>query len=275
MPNSGEWTEERMLDLIDDAFFERTNGGGNRYLTACHVNNGAGFSYGRTLDAVVLDTYPSKGLTMHGLEVKVSASDLRRELQDTSKAGAFAPYLDYFSLACGPACGSSADIISMIPKKWGLYMPAKDGDSLRAVRKPLMLHDDKAKTFDRSFMAAFARALVARSASAVKVRKEIDVAVAEATHFLNSEVERVKRRRGELEQAIAEFEEASGVRIGTYGAGRIGEAVRVVLDGRVSSKYHIDQMRDLSASLIAACDQLEAIQDACARRAREGGDSDA
>ncbi len=139
-----------------------------RYVTAVQVHNGAGFAYGRTLDLIVFDTWPSGGLHLHGIEIKCSQSDLRRELQDTAKSAEFSAFLDFFSVA---APAGIVDL-GLLPPKWGLYCPTVDG-TLKARRKPLMLHSEgKRHAMDRSLAAAFVRALVDRSLSAEALKAE-------------------------------------------------------------------------------------------------------
>lgn len=216
-----EHTERTMLDRIRRTW--GADGNQPRYVVAEHVNNGAGFSYGRTLDAIVFDTWPSKGLLLHGLEVKVSTSDLRRELQDTRKAGAFFPYLDHFSVVAPQNVIAAAR--AEVPKRWGIYQPTDDG-RLRAVRKPLMLHDDgQRETLDRSLMAAFARALVQRSLSREAEEAAYSRGESEATKRAAFEIEQAKRSAEGIVASAKAFEEASGIKIDQWNGGSVGEAL--------------------------------------------------
>ena len=47
------------------------------------VRNGTGYARGhiRTADAIIMGTYPSRGLYMHGVEVKISRQDWLNEFQ--------------------------------------------------------------------------------------------------------------------------------------------------------------------------------------------------
>ena len=57
-----------------------------RYAIAEHVQSSAGFDARRVCDFMALDLWPSKGLELHGHEVKVSRSDWLRELREPAKA---------------------------------------------------------------------------------------------------------------------------------------------------------------------------------------------
>lgn len=52
-----------------------------RYAIAEEVGLTTGFSH-RRLDMMVLDCYNSNGFRIDGFEIKISTSDLRRELED-------------------------------------------------------------------------------------------------------------------------------------------------------------------------------------------------
>ena len=137
-----------------------------RYAVAEEVGNQTGYQ-ARRLDMVVVDVYRSSGFTVEGIEIKVSKSDLRKELQDSSKHNIFFDDLDYYSLA------APREIIDkdIIPKHWGIYAAeCKDGEwKLKTVRKPLSLHDVQLSTIDRAFFACLTRALACQSPSAAAI----------------------------------------------------------------------------------------------------------
>lgn len=198
-----------------------SQGGGVRYVVALQVNNGAGFSFGRTLDAIVFDTWQSKGLTLDGFEIKVRKSDLRRELQDPSKSAGFTDHLDTFSIVA-PKAVIDRDII---PKRWGIYVPDDKG-TLRTIRKPLYLHDDSRDRthVDRSIMAAFSRALVQRSLSREAEDLAYDRGYRNGEKSTQYKLDQATRSLAELAEAVAEFKDASGVEITAYRGREVGEA---------------------------------------------------
>lgn len=235
-----------------------------RYVAAFQVCNGAGFAWGRKLDAVVLDTWPSGGHFIHGLEVKCSAGDLRRELQDTTKSADFLPLLDHFSIVAPAGMVK----MEMLPASWGLYCPDGNG-GLRAKRKPLMLHDGtQTETVRRSFMAAFARALVDRT-DVRTVREEAyqrghTAGLAAGQINLDRETD----ARKSLETAVAGFESESGVRIGRYDHGEVGKAVAFVLRGGLERQFgQASQLHKLAADLEGLAAQFDELHQ---KMTREG-----
>lgn len=143
--------------------------GHRRYAVAEEVGNQTGFQK-RRLDMVVVDVYESNGYSVEGIEIKVSKSDLRKELQDSSKHNIFFDDLDYYSLA------APLEIIDkdLIPKHWGIYAAKLGSDgkwSLRTVRKPLSLHDKRVDTIGRGFFACLSRAIACQSPTATKLNQ--------------------------------------------------------------------------------------------------------
>ena len=61
------------------------NGGSGEYAFLTQVRDAAGFYGSRTLDVVTLSLWPSRGMELHGYEVKVSRADLRSDLRNEAK----------------------------------------------------------------------------------------------------------------------------------------------------------------------------------------------
>lgn len=142
-----------MLNLLRARYARPEHGNGQRYVVAEHVRSHAGFDARRTADFIAMDLWPSKGLALHGHEVKVSRSDWLRELEHPEKAGEFIPYLHYWWIVVAhPAMVKRTEL----PAGWGL-IALQDG-RLRTVaparrnRTPLPLPPSR--------MAALLRAAV-------------------------------------------------------------------------------------------------------------------
>lgn len=251
-------TAATLTRLILNTFPFSVNGPGPRFVVGVEVRDKAGFSARRTLDAVVFDTWPSKGLQIHGMEIKVSESDLRRELHNPQKFGQFEPLLDRFSIVAPLGVVD----LGILPKNWGLYVPTDDG-KLRARRKPLPLRAPPRETIDRSFAAAFVRAVVTRSISPQALRAEYDRGYKAGEQMRAAETKGAEQAAAKWKEAIAEFEETSGVAISTWNAGQIGEAVKLVMDGGIQRRIGYSQsVRQLGERLLQLSDELDALSDA-------------
>jgi hypothetical protein len=109
-------TEHDVIQALHARYGE-VHGNGRRYAVAGGVRSGTGFNARRTADFIAMDLWPSKGLALHGHEVKVSRSDWLRELAEPEKAAEFIPYLNHWWLVVSdPAIVRDGEL----PGGWGL-----------------------------------------------------------------------------------------------------------------------------------------------------------
>lgn len=248
-------TESSLIDCIHNTYpYDAMR---PRFIVAIQVRNAAGFNAYRTLDAIVLDTWPSTGLEFFGWEIKTNKADLRRELQNPQKFTDFSKHLDYFSIL---APKGVADL-KLLPPKWGLYLPTDDG-KIRARRKPLPLHDGIVpRETSRTFVAAFVRALVTRSLSNEAKVAEYNRGKESGKQDAKWAREEAERQVRELTGAIEEFESLSGVRISKYRSRQIGEAVGLIMDGGLERRLrYIGNIRQLSEKLSKMADELDEVK---------------
>lgn len=99
--------------------------GSGPYLVLPEVRNQTGFgSQERRADAIVLSLWPSKGLDVHGYEVKASRADWLNELKQPEKADTFFRLCTRWSLL---AMESSIVKKGEIPETWGYEVIMKNG----------------------------------------------------------------------------------------------------------------------------------------------------
>src|SRR5215831_12205622 len=67
-----------------------------------NVANGTGARTYRYADAMGMCLFPSRGLELHGFEVKISKSDWKREAADPEKAETIAAYCDRWWVVTPP-----------------------------------------------------------------------------------------------------------------------------------------------------------------------------
>lgn len=144
--------EREMLDLLHHRYSATNPGNGPRYVCAEHVKSHAGFDAQRCADFVAMDLWPSKGLHLHGHEVKVSRSDWLRELATPGKADPFMRYMDHWWLAVPDRSIVRDDL----PTGWGLLV-LRDGRLTVAVRAPRL----DPEPIPRSLLAPLLRATAA------------------------------------------------------------------------------------------------------------------
>lgn len=148
-------TERVMLDRLRLRYIA-VHGNGPRWVFATHVQDAPGFAGRRTADAVAMDMWNSKGLELHGHEVKVSRADWLRELRTPEKATAVGRYCDRWWLVV-----PDLDIVrpGELPAGWGLLLCRET-----SVRAAVPAPKRKPDLVDRGFMASFARAVAKTSA---------------------------------------------------------------------------------------------------------------
>lgn len=189
------------------------------------VANGLGVSSRRYADAVAMSLFPSRGLDIHGIEIKKSRGDWLRELKDPGKADVIAQYCDFWWLVTSdPKVADKNEV----PKNWGLLV--SNGKELRQIKRAERM---KPKAIDRQFMGAMFR----RAHQWLEAELQKDKRVLEANESgyrrglaeRDSDHERVKNDLERMQRRLGEFEEASGLQIDNWHAGRLGEAVKVFL----------------------------------------------
>lgn len=116
-------TEASMIELLHQRYGTRA-GNGPRYAGVSHVRSDAGFDAKRTADFIAIDLWPSKGLAIHGHEVKISRSDWLNELKDPDKSAEFMKHVDYWWLVIADAAMVRT---GELPQGWGMMAPRADG----------------------------------------------------------------------------------------------------------------------------------------------------
>lgn len=141
-----------------------------RYAVAEEVGDSTGFAR-RRLDMVVCSCWESDGFCIEGIEIKVSKSDLKHELENPHKHDVFFGDLDFYSLA------APREVINgmseSIPKTWGLYEAyrQKDGElALKCRRRPVSIEGSRSGV-SRNFFASLVRRLYACSPENCLVRE--------------------------------------------------------------------------------------------------------
>lgn len=177
------------------------------------VGNGTGYAANRHIDAIAMGLWPSRGLELHAIEVKVSRGDFRRELAQPEKAEAIASRCDRFWIAA-PAGLIDLWQLSTAAPKWGLLEVEERADG-RRIRTAKPAEQLEAEPLDRSFLAAILRQ--AQKASPTKTaRAELEALVRreledEYAGQVERAVERARTAGEVLRGRVEDFERESGI----------------------------------------------------------------
>lgn len=206
-----------------------------------NVGNATGGALHRWADVVVMNLWPSRGLEITGIEIKVSRQDWLNELRAPEKAESCARHCDRWYLAVG-----DAEIMKPgeLPKGWGLLIPRGDGLACK-IEAPLQKRPPR---LDRWFIAALLRRAQEQMPAIAAIEEARESGYTEGREQGEKNAQwRIDEKQREIERIqkkIADFEMASGVSLHqTWDAGKLGAAVRSVLDG--TYLFEQDRLRKL------------------------------
>jgi hypothetical protein len=141
------------------------------------VGNSCGCEVKRHADAIAINAYPSRSFETRGFEIKVSRSDLQRELNESAKAEEIYGFTNYWFLVVPK--GLTKDMA--IPETWGVI--EFDGEKLRQ-KKQATFHES---TITKGFMIAFIRGRQRADARNKAVeREELKQEVIREVQYLSS-----------------------------------------------------------------------------------------
>ena len=119
---------------------------------AFEVAKSTGSGANRHLDAVAMELWPSRGFALHGIEIKVSKSDWKREKENPATAEEIARFCDYFWVAAPKGMIPVDDV----PLAWGLLEYDPDKGELKQA-KPAKANEH-VQPIGKPFLAAMLRA---------------------------------------------------------------------------------------------------------------------
>lgn len=252
-----KWTADQVLD----ALAKRGPLARPAVETLREVRSKVGFGRGpeRYADAIAVSVYPSRGLWLAGVEVKVSRQDWLRELRDPEKAEPIARTCDFWWLAAPAGLVE----IEEVPIDWGL-LEVDDKGRVRVVRQAPRREPS---ALSLSFVASLLRRAADRERAAEQRGRDLqardaaasDSAADERAEKLREELREVgllKRRlefaerdHAALKAGVAAFEAHTGIRIHEHALPRVGELARFL--GRKQASAMAETMRRVAAELEA------------------------
>lgn len=195
------------------------------YVVLPQVRNRAGFDATRTADALVMSTWPSRGLSLYGIEIKVSRGDWLREQKKPDKSDEVAAYCDHWVLAVGD---DSIVKDGEVPTAWGLLVPGKKPGTLKMKQPPQKLD---AKPMSRSFLAVILRKTLDVVVPLSTVDAEIERRVTERVAAMEANItaritkqfdpQRLMEHNAKLEAGVDAFTKITGVWLSDYDPDRL------------------------------------------------------
>lgn len=223
----------------------------------------------RYADALVCSCWPSRGLWLAGVEIKVSRSDWQREISSPTKSAEIQRWCKYWWVAAPKGLVRDGEL----PETWGLLEHCPEARSKNKmvvkVQAPAMEHEPPSMAFVAAILRNVAKtAERSCAATEIRVRQELseNAVVAEAEELRNrlalaeQRLEQATRDRDCLKIAAAElveFRQMLGVWSQSAGATteeaiaamRVGAALRKAKLGDVAKK-----LTDLAVEIAAAAE---------------------
>lgn len=199
------------------------------------VSDKTGHGRQRSCDFMVMGFWPSRGLDLHGIEVKASRGDWLRELKDPNKQENHFKYCDYFWLLTE---NHNVAFLEEIPETWG-WMQVK-GSKIFTVKKAPKLNPE---AISKSFLCAMLRRAQSKEGftHTSSIQDKIDAAFERGKSNIDYEHRIVKQNYETLQEQIQKFEKHTGISIPrhryAYGDSieKIGKAVTFLKNGGADS----------------------------------------
>lgn len=188
---------------------------GTSYALIEQVGDNTGFRANRHIDVVAMGLWPSRGLELHAIEVKVSRGDFMRELTNPAKAESISERCHRFFIAAPAGLIDPVQLASIAPR-WGLFEIA-DERGRRVVKSTRPAERQDPKPLDLNFLAAILRRLPQPS-EALRAEIEASERARLEEAFAQKLEHEVARRLGNLEETSRRakaFESATGIQLAT------------------------------------------------------------
>lgn len=222
------------------------------------VADGTGASQRRWADAMAMNMWGSRGLALHGFEIKVSRSDWKRELANPAKAESIAGLCDFWSIVAPKGMIP----LDELPPGWGLL---EVDSELKIVQRAAGPKNTDPAMLTRSFVASLLRSAAKVDESII--RGAIDIAHGEWEKTVEDRIrQRTEYLRSDGAEALKlldEFKGLSGIDLRSYkwDAKKLHKAL-VIAESGIIDRWgglermveHLQEATKLATALKAAID---------------------
>lgn len=215
------------------------------------VANGTGSNIRRYADALAMNLFPSRGLTLSGFEIKVSRHDWQRELANPKKVeeGIF-KYCDHWWITAPQGIVQKDEL----PPTWGLLELQEKKGLRQVVRAPRL----KAEPLARHIVAAILRRASEADEGLVReaVRRKDEDREKRYRERLEREVDSRTARLREQLQAVEGIERQLGMKLTDWYAHEgYGRIIKAIDASGIANSY--GSLRDLAQRLGSMAKSLE------------------
>ena len=240
------FTAAEIFELLGERRFSKPE-----YLWIGQVANSTGFGAYRFIDGVALSLWPSRGIHLHTVEIKVDRRDWLKEKATPEKAEVLAKWAHFMWLAIdGTAKQPVLFEFEEVPTNWGILevVEQKGKPIVRTKRKATLLEPaDPTWGFVATVMRNADRADDARIDALVEA--QISKRVSGVADSRRTGRDKLRKELDEFRRRVRKFELASGVQIEyATDTAKIGTAVRELLspDRRPGSITELERALNLA-----------------------------
>jgi len=209
-----KWSAGDIYALLERAFPAPA------YALLNQVRNGTGYDrrVTRYADALAISCWPSRGLYLAGIEIKVSRGDWLKELALPDKSAEIQQYCKYWYLAVPTGLVLPGEV----PETWGLIECGKTCRTTKAAPKLQPVAPDM----------PLVASIMRNVADSTVPRRQVTSQISKAIDELNERHRSDRHHRfEELKQSVSTFEKASGIQIADeWNLGDVGEAVKLLTE---------------------------------------------
>lgn len=236
----------------------------NDFALMAEVSDKAGHSRTGSLDYVAVDLWPSRGLAIHGIELKRSRGDWLRELKNPAKQENHFKECNHFWLL---TTDESIAKLEEIPITWG-WLNIK-GDRIYTKKEAPRLEPLQ---LSKHFAVAMLKRASDKSGWMLRdeIKSEIDAARKIGEDAGKNRRESLEKEINKLRTAVSDFERASGINLNSYhrwstNPTKMGQIVKFIESGGASLlrdsllklEPHVEQMLANIKSHLANVPALE------------------
>jgi hypothetical protein len=209
------------------------------YAFLSQVRNQTGFakSVVRTADGLALSLYPSRGIYLHGFEIKVSRGDWLSELRNPVKADEIGKHCNYWWIV---APSTKIVPVEELPDTWGLLVE-RGGKLFTAKEASFMTPEPLPLTMMAAIFRKATETMIPQDVFNTRLQEALQ------SREMNVAPDLKRREEGlrEKEAMYREFEEKSGLRINQWCLGDIAAAVKVIQSNRIDN--YISNLKTLKS----------------------------
>lgn len=224
------------------------------YALMFEVASTTGAMRARRADAIAMNLWPSRGLLIEGIEIKVSRSDWRRELDNPAKAEEIAQYCDQWWIVAPKGIVQDHEV----PALWG-YKVVSEGGMIRTVKQA---PKQDVEPLTRNFVAGMLRR--ASEADEAEINAMVERRVASAREDIQKQIDREVSRRSERYEKLVEKMDVlkeHGVDLSDrYGTGSAESIARWIAIGKAFEQdYHVSGLEHTATGLRKAADTIDSV----------------